>query len=191
MTEIRRESIGAIAVTDSLMLSLSITAKEVLGYEVMDKALSKTSAAEMTSLQAALKALEIETLHPNDVGTYQKERLIEQTMANINKWILETKDLASVHSYNRFGGPAWVQEKIREYKQPIPEFVLAKAVQIKQAIPECEIYVESLEDYPDPFLLVAIPDGRAYYPHKESFYVEVWEEPKFEGFLRTASDVNL
>jgi len=180
LTEIRKVSLSA-SEDNGALVSLALSAKEILGYDVFAKSVAVLT--ELTPLQAALQSAEIEVLRNDDVAKYQKEQMIEHTAALMKNWLKETAAMAEVKSFNRFSGPAWVQTKISEYSQPIPEFVLAKAVQIKQAIPDCEIYVESLEDHPDPFLVVAIPDGRPYYPAKERHYVEVWAEPKFEGRL--------
>jgi len=179
MTEIRKQSLGVLDKVDEVLASLAEQAKEVLGYDVLAK--HSVAVAELTPLQVALKDAEIEILNPKDVAQYQKERLIERTQELVADWIKDVSSLSEIRSYNRFGGPSWTEFKIAEYKQPVPEFVLAKAVQIKTAFPECEIFIEHLEDHPDPFLTVQIPDGRAYYQPREKYYVEVWAEPKFEG----------
>lgn len=181
MTEIRKESLGVVEENSTALVSLAQSAKEILGYDVFAKTVAVQK--KLTVLQSALKAAEIDVLRADDVCRYHREQMVEHTAALMQGWLKEISLITEVKSYNRFSGPAWVQTKISEYRQPIPEFVLAKAVQIKQAVPECEIYVESLEDNPDPFLVVVIPDGRAYYPAKESYHIEVWAEPKFEGRL--------
>lgn len=189
MTEIRKQSLGVIDRVDEALTSLAEQAKELLGYDVLQKHTGRVPTIVMTPLQLALKTLEIDIYNITDVATYQKERMIEQTRANLEKWIKE--DLNEKNSFHRrfvnFSGPVWEKTEIKRYSEPIPEFVIAKAVQIKQAYPECELWVESLTDHPDPFLIVGIPNGRAYYPPTEMYYVEVWEEPKFEGHLRDQS----
>lgn len=182
MTEIRRQSLGVLDKVDEVLSSLAEQAKEVLGYDVL-KNHAAPVVAELTPLQVALKEAEIDVLNRKDVAAYQKERLLERTQELLAIWLQDTAKLEEIRSFNRFMGPSWTQFKIAEYKQPVPEFVLAKAIQIKQLAPECEIYIEHLEDHPDPFLVVLIPDGRAYWPAKETYYVEVWAEPKFEGRL--------
>jgi len=187
MTEIRKQSLGDVERISDTIVDLAQQASDVLGYDLLQKRAGVINTAiELTPLQTALKQLEIEILLPGDVLVYQKERQIEQTKANLDVWLKEFAQADKVARYTRFDGPAWVEEKIAEYKQPVPEFVLAKAVQIKQAFPECQIYVESLQDHPDPFLVVAIPHEKDYYPAKERYYVEVWGEPKFEGRLSAA-----
>lgn len=189
MTEIRKQSLSKVQNISDSIISLAKQAEDILGYSVLQKHTGVVTTSELTPLQTALKDLEIDVMLPGDVLTYQKERQIEQTNLNLVEWLKTYLALDKLGRHERFDGPAWVEEKIKEYHQPVPEFVLAKAVQIKQRIPECEIYVESLSDHPDPFLIVAIPDGRAYYPVKERYYVEVWAEPKFEGKLASSSGI--
>lgn len=78
---------------------------------------------------------------------------------------------------------AWRTHRLAGYIMPVPEFVLAKAVQIAKKVPKAAFFVESLEverddggskDY-DPFLVVRL--------ERESYYIEVWDEPKFESQL--------
>lgn len=183
MTEIRKQSLGVIEQVNDGIADLARQAEDILGYGVLQKNFIKT-AIELTPLQSALKELDIDVMLPGDVQQYQKERQIEQTKANFEVWLKDFMYTGTVARYSRFDGPAWVEEKIAEYKQPIPEFVLAKAVQIKQQVPGCEIYVEYLSDHPDPFLIAAIPHEKPYHPAKERYHVEVWAEPKFEGRIR-------
>jgi hypothetical protein len=188
MTEIRKVYLGVAEQESEILVSLAASVKEVLGYDVLSK--STAVQKELTQLQAVLKELDIPVFNVSDVTKYQKERMVERSVELFKEWLKEMQSRDEIHSYDRFGGPAWNEQKISEYKQPVPEFVLAKAVQIKQAIPECEIFIEGLEDHPDPSLVVAIPDGRPYYKAKERYYVEVWAEPKFEGTLRTKQDTD-
>jgi hypothetical protein len=184
MTEIRKESLAEVESVNEAMTTLAESAKSVLGYDVLAKITAKAATVECTGLRAALKSLDIEVLLASDVRKYMKERQIEQTVANMQKWIEKFAADDEIGQWVRFDGPAWVRAKIAEYKEPVPEFVLAKAVQIKQAFPECEIWVESLKDHPDPFLSVGIPDTKyTWSDPTELYYVEVWEEPKFEGRL--------
>jgi hypothetical protein len=180
MTEIRKQSLGVVDTVNDGILALAAKASDILGYSVLQEKTGKPI-IELTELQLALKELDIDILVPVDVLAYQKDRQIEQTKANLEAWLKEFAIADKLARYVRFDGPAWTVDKIAEYKEPIPEFVLAKAVQIKERFPECELFVESLSDHPDPFLVVAIPHEKPYYPDKERYYVEVWAEPKFEG----------
>ncbi len=69
----------------------------------------------------------------------------------------------------------WQKAAIANYQGEIPEFVLRKAIQIKQGVPGVEFFVEHIGKKEDPFLL-------ARYQGKE-YYIEVWDEPKFESQL--------
>ena len=190
MTDIRKSAVGA-GVTDlrPALLSLAESAKEVLGYDVLAKRMGTTVVAvETTCLRMTLQSLGIEVLVEQDVARYQKEQLIEHTAAKMQEWMKQAADLGMDRFHedglDRFSAPGWQRVAIKEYKQPIPEHVLAKAVEVKQQMPECEIWVESLEDHPDPFLIVA--GGPAKYSWKkpeEYYYLCAWSEPKFEGRL--------
>ncbi len=190
MTEIKRERFDAETVDNRApLLALAESARAVLGYDVLAKKVEKSAAtavSEESELRAVLAALEIDILNERDVVRYQKERLIERTTELMQEWMEKTAkrsfEECREYSFDQFGGPCWRMETIKEYRQPIPEFVLAKAVQIKERMPECEIYIEHLEDHPDPFLIVG--SSKAQYSWKkpaEYYYVEAWAEPKFEG----------
>lgn len=187
MEEIRRTKLNTAEVDSGLgsLTSLAESAKALLGYDVLAKRVATTTTTQETELRTVLAALEIDVLDERDVIRYQKERLIERTAELMQEWVeqrikQEFSDCAS-NGYNSFSGPDWRLMKIEEYKQPIPEHVLAKAVQIKERLPQCAIYVEHLEDHPDPFLLVgAAPPQYSWQRPEEHYFVEVWQEPKFE-----------
>lgn len=71
----------------------------------------------------------------------------------------------------------WDGVPIREYRLPIPEFAIRKAIAVSRALPSAQLYVESIRQKPmaDPFLVAVL--GR------ERYYIEVWDEPKFEAAL--------
>jgi hypothetical protein len=118
----------------------------------------------------------IETLNAADVKKYQAELLKERTTEKFQQWLLDPQLV--------FVGPGWDKIEIDKYREPIPEFVINKAIQIKRRLPEVRIFVEHLSEHPDPFLVVATKHPEYQYVYKEEFYVEVWEEPKFEGKIR-------
>ena len=69
----------------------------------------------------------------------------------------------------------WQKTKLSVYRGEIPEFVLRKAIQIKKATPGfLEFFVEHIGKE-DPFLIVRFLE--------KEYYVEVWDEPKFESQL--------
>lgn len=71
----------------------------------------------------------------------------------------------------------WKTTKIDSYREPIPEFAQSRAIELKQHCPEVEFYVEELkaDKVIDPFLV-------AYFGH-DQYYIDVWDEPAFEGRL--------
>jgi hypothetical protein len=76
----------------------------------------------------------------------------------------------------------WRTIELSKYEKPIPEFALAKAVEIAEKVKNAQFSVEELTVSAervvhdrDPFLIVTA--GR------ETFYIEVWDEPKFETKL--------
>jgi hypothetical protein len=76
----------------------------------------------------------------------------------------------------------WASILLPNYKAPIPQFVLANAVNIARALKEklpnaqMQFYVEELQSFsrPDPFLYLLI-NGQFV------CYLDVWDEPSFEG----------
>jgi hypothetical protein len=73
----------------------------------------------------------------------------------------------------------WKRVPLSEYEGNVPEFALAKAVQIKTAVPKAEFDVmrlyetkETIQPAPDPFLWVSLGS--------EGYYIEVWDEKEYE-----------
>jgi hypothetical protein len=71
----------------------------------------------------------------------------------------------------------WSEVALAKYGEPVPEYVLNKAIEIKEKCPPATFLVDSLvvreeRRTLDPFLIVRQDD--------ETYYVEVWDEPKFE-----------
>lgn len=195
MTEIRKEKVNDVIHADASLAVLAESARSILGYDLLAKTVEKKAAAtedETTLLRQVLASLDLEVLNAFDVAKYQKERMIERTAELAKEWMeeLAKRSFEQIRSYafDAFHGPNWRLSKIEEYKQPIPEFVLAKAVQIKEKMPEVTILIESLEDHPDPFLIVAFPaPAYSWEKPKEHYYIEVWAEPKFEGMLSSGA----
>lgn len=74
----------------------------------------------------------------------------------------------------------WMTYDLAHYTEPVPEFALQTAIDIKKRHPEVNFYVCSLEENRmvlDPFLVMRVPDGTWY----KDYYLEVWNEPKFTG----------
>lgn len=74
----------------------------------------------------------------------------------------------------------WRREPI-QYFGYIPEFALAKAIQLRELNPSVQFQVDYLDTheqvtYPDPFLVAILG--------KEEYYIDVWDEPEFERQTR-------
>lgn len=139
---------------ESEMVTLAEAAAKMLGYTVMVEQVCKP-------LLTALTKLEIPILDADDVIAHQKRKgkiAYEESEEDIDV--------------------EWHTTKISKYREPIPEFVLSKAVEIKKEIPAVDFAIQHMEVVPDPFLIAFLGS--------ESYYVEVWEEPKFEGRLTKA-----
>jgi hypothetical protein len=149
--------------------SLLDEANQFLGYGVA----SRTERSQAVSpLRDLLAKLEIEPLNLADVVRYQAEMIAELMLDPA----YQRSRIDASHEYRFFH--YWSEEKLSTYSEPIPEFVLSKAIQIKKANPEVQFFVQSIEGQPDPFLIAVLGNSDDY------AFIEVWEEPKFEGRLR-------
>lgn len=150
-------------------LLLATRAKDVLGYGglVAEMTGNVSHNAKEGKLTAALRSLGIEVLDVNKVLDYQMQELTRMTRERI------VEDLASwAHGYFREAG--WQRTDLSSYHEPIPEYVLDKALRIKEAIPSVRFSVQHLQEpKADPFLVAYCDD--------EIYYVEAWDEPRFEG----------
>lgn len=172
-TDIIRIKPQAVSVPANQLLD---EAASLLGYKRPEK--SPTPGR----LYDALAALEIEILDARSVERYMLVKLFEaasQAQANehaLTSWNSTVLRYGFGHSLNV--GASWAELPIDQFTRDIPEFVLNKAVQIKQAIPEVELRVHFLSDSPDPFLVARLKIEQHHY---ESYYVEVWDEPEFRA----------
>lgn len=175
LTEIPRSTLG-IQLSDPEIQVLAEKCQQLLGYSVLAEA-NKNIESTMGPLAKALADLEIEILDYASVKRYQLERVHESEQAEL----AQEFQVASEYQWNSLPNASWDSTEIEKYKEPIPEFVLNKALQIKQAFPGAAICIEHFSATRDPFLVVKRMEGD--YRAKELYYVEVWEEPKFEGRL--------
>jgi len=147
---------------------LATDAEALLGYTPLREELRTPG-----TLKRVLAKLEMEILDLESVTAYKKQ------MA------------AHYETAGKMAQPTWRLTELKEYKKPVPEFVLQKAVEIKKLLPEAEFYVEQLAV--DPFLIVSLAPlvdfastnwtlDRDMDPEM-SAYVEVWSEPKFEATM--------
>lgn len=185
ITELKRTSV-AVAEWEPEVLELASEAETILGY----KALREAQDVELIDkpLARLLTQLGIDPFVEDDVKKYKKEKQKEVARLKFEEWLNDSGASSS------FWAPTWQDTKIELYSQPIPEYVLNKAIQIKKAMPEVQIRVSYLEENPDPFLVVIREKVRSYKDSKgveqtynavdETYFVEVWEEPKFEGRVR-------
>jgi hypothetical protein len=141
---------------------LATEAESLLGYSTLRKEVKGESA-----LRRTMAKLEIEILDPVKVKKYK------QQMAD------------HMRTGNKMSMPTWKAHDLREYNLPVPEFVLSKCVEIKKELPGALFYVEQLHQ--DPFMIVTTMgryyDGDAIGHPSECMYLDVWDEPKFEGTL--------
>jgi hypothetical protein len=152
---------------------LAQRAADLLGYRQLANHVSGRGslATEVGKLAAALQTIEIQVLDTESVITYQMEESGRRTRDKINEVGLKGWatgwGLTAAH---------WQHVDLKEYDRPIPEFVIDKAVKIKEAIPEVEFRVHHLNDARyDPFLIAHLG--------KEIYYIDAWDEPRFEQNL--------
>ena len=117
-------------------------------------------------LRNLLASIEVDILDEKQVKSYKK--YVEE---NFDPG-LEVEAEEEEESDDEFFG--WDSVSIKEYDEPIPEFVLAKAIELKKRLPEVKLYIEYFGEK-DPFLIATYGE--------EKYYIEVWDEPKFEGRL--------
>lgn len=133
--------------------TLAVKASKLLGYKTLERTIPQSEVNEVFA------SLGFTPLNTDQVHRYER-------------WYRKR------HS-GHFGWErvAWKIVPLHNYADPIPEFVLSRAVELKEKLPAAEFYVEFPEReervLPDPFL-VMIYKGSSY-------FIEVWDEPKFEG----------
>jgi hypothetical protein len=135
---------------------LALEALEVLGYDVLSRQV-------LTPLGDVLRRLEIDILDEPSVLKYMASITRRHKDEGWNWVPLDAKS-----------ADAWNYARNTIYSAPIPEFVLRKAIQIRKALPEVSLFVRTVEANPDPFLWAGLR-------HFDNYYIEVWDEPKFEG----------
>lgn len=79
----------------------------------------------------------------------------------------------------------WVDFPLDNFTGDVPLHVISKAISIKDIVPEARFVVDCMviqnerrertQPQPDPFLYVRF--------HKEGYYIEVWDEEKYEDTL--------
>lgn len=146
--------------------ALAVEVEALLGYSLLAREVKAPG-----RLRRVLAKLEISVLDEASVNTY-KAQMVQHYA-----------------SHKKMAQPTWRLTRLSDYKQPVPEYVLQKAVSIKRELPEAEFYIDQLAV--DPFLIVALKPIKDHMVNQPSrvldaemqAYVEVWDEPKFEVTL--------
>jgi hypothetical protein len=76
----------------------------------------------------------------------------------------------------RYRKYSWNAVKLYSFNEKVPAFALSRALEVRKELPNSSFFVESLvyrNEIVDPFMFVQIGD--------EKYYLDVWDEPKFEG----------
>jgi len=152
---------------------LAQRAADLLGYrKLADHVSGRGSlAVEAGKLAVALHGLDLQVLDADSVISYQMEEAGRRTREKINE-----EGLSKWVSGWGMTAASWSHTDLKKYDRPIPEFVLDKAIRIKEALPEVEFRVQHLNDARyDPFLVAILGD--------EIYYIDAWDEPRFEGAL--------
>jgi hypothetical protein len=144
---------------------LATEAEALLGYTPLRQELRTPG-----TLRRVLAKLEITILDEASVDAYKKQ-MVEH-----------------YESHGKMVMPTWRLTRLRAYAEPVPEFVLQKAIEIKRELPEAEFYIDQLAV--DPFLIVSLKEITDWSINRErkldpetAAYVEVWGEPKFEATM--------
>jgi hypothetical protein len=137
---------------------LAIKSRSILGYKLVHSIVTRP-----TTLREVLKNLGFAPFSKRSVEIYKAKKLRAAQ--------LELKKAKDNEREAR-----WSLSLIQSYSEPIPESVLHKAIQIKEAMPEVKLQIEQLTvTKPDPFLVAS--------HENERFYVDVWDEPQFEDAI--------
>jgi hypothetical protein len=174
------------------MVRLGHDSRDILGYQP----LHKKAVLGGSRLANTLIELGIEVLSPTAILEYESKlgrpnrylvTMVEQGMGVLDEVDDgaddeddddddDDTDEANDERQARITNFEWYRTNIQDYSKPIPPHVLAKAIEIKKALPTTEFFVEELKAVPDPFLIASFGSK----DYKEQYYIEVWEEPTFE-----------
>lgn len=158
--------------SSTLIASLAVRAEALLGYSWLRRRLN----LKPSTLAVVLQELEIEPFCPEDVKRYKAERLRNAkhaVYAEYEKRSIAENFLTSL-APGTFVHGKWRRTRLRSFEGEVPEFVLSRAIEIKERAPNVEFEVEALriDSRYDPFLIVKC--GR------QRFYIDVWDEAEFE-----------
>jgi hypothetical protein len=163
ITRVKAGAEGGTALLD--LKPLANEANLLLGYDNLTRFIS-TKEQNLENVKRAAAAFEKVGIDPLDI-----EKVLKYKERMVNKCSQEETQVSRrVIAY-------WESDMVSRTSQVIPSFVLAHAVALKKELPDASFFVESLrinqERHPDPFLVMELGNLK--------FYVDVWEEPEFEG----------
>jgi hypothetical protein len=165
-----RRSVFEIMTAGVETISLAGEAAEQLGYNRMKEEIEKPT---LGPLAIKLAEMNIEVLDKDDVNKFKRQKQDEVARVKFEEWLNTENEYRG-----SFYGPTWRDTKISEYKEPIPDWVLERALSVKRECADLAVNFEIdwLEENPDPFLVVYVGEK---YSHEEEYYIAVWDEPKF------------
>lgn len=176
LQEIPRTKVGVITSPareldglNSERSKLATRAADLLGYKGLANHISGrvSLTASEGKLTDTLKALDLEVLEIGAVLGYQIEEAGRLTLDKL-------KENFTAWTGGYFSAAQWYTQALTDYDKAIPEFVIDKAVRIKEQLPEVTFRVQYLsEPKADPFLIAMLG--------KEVYYIEAWDEPRFEN----------
>lgn len=155
----------------------AVPAIVVVGSELLENTEERTKRASLACLALGYKELSLAVAETRQRLTLED---VEEGLREAGIQIFDNKDVSQYKSQVRdrnWSNGAWATTLISEYGQPVPEFAIDTALQIKQAIPEAEFSIEHFVHWStnDPFLSFKVPGVQ------RRFVVEVWDEPDFEA----------
>lgn len=147
---------------EDVVKELAAKSKALLEYDL----LADRTEADIEPLAEILARLGIEVLDREAVEQYK----LRKSRPDVDEALVEDEEDTDDESRDN-RQYEWANTSISSFRRPIPERVLAKCVQIKEASPSAEFRVHYLKRDLDPFMEVRKGD--------EHFYIEVWDEPNF------------
>jgi hypothetical protein len=171
ITELRRASASVVAEPSNLITALALKVEAVLGYSHLRKRLG----IDPGSLAYTLNELGIQPFRSEDVNRYKREKSAK------TEHLVRAAYRKRAHRELYFAVPpgtyvqaTWHTVPLRDYDGEVPEYVLSRALEVKEKMPNAEFEVQELrvaKRY-DPFLIV--------YCGRERFYIDAWDEKPFE-----------
>jgi len=74
----------------------------------------------------------------------------------------------------------WRWTEIERFSEEVPDYVLQKAIQVKEALPGCKLWVRALSDRNIENPLFGIDPFLVLQAGEKCFYLECWDERAFE-----------